>query len=280
MRRGRRDHVDGASELVERVVALGQQRLVRGRRPLLRAPEERGVRLVPDDDIVHVLRARKRVDDERAVRRARVGRNRRRGRVAEDREDDALPELRSSLRPAHVGARLFVELGLAGLPAQRDPNRLEPDGLLVEHDGLRVLRPFEVVVGDAEDQPRPGRSRTAAGEEEQENRERQPHRGPSRFSGAPREIQGWLRKPGPAPSASPTGHRKRGSRGNHRFPRVEIGVPRFELGTSPTRTERATRLRHTPSRRMVAIPATARIGPGAGRSRALCARPVSLIILS
>src|SRR3954466_2573470 len=28
--------------------------------------------------------------------------------------------------------------------------------------------------------------------------------------------------------------------------RGEIGVPRFELGTSPTRTERATRLRHTP----------------------------------
>ena len=27
---------------------------------------------------------------------------------------------------------------------------------------------------------------------------------------------------------------------------VPIGVPRFELGTSPTRTERATRLRHTP----------------------------------
>ena len=27
-----------------------------------------------------------------------------------------------------------------------------------------------------------------------------------------------------------------------------IGVPRFELGTSPTRTERATRLRHTPER--------------------------------
>ena len=27
----------------------------------------------------------------------------------------------------------------------------------------------------------------------------------------------------------------------------DIGVPRFELGTSPTRTERATRLRHTPS---------------------------------
>ena len=28
--------------------------------------------------------------------------------------------------------------------------------------------------------------------------------------------------------------------------RLKIGVPRFELGTSPTRTERATRLRHTP----------------------------------
>ena len=27
---------------------------------------------------------------------------------------------------------------------------------------------------------------------------------------------------------------------------MHIGVPRFELGTSPTRTERATRLRHTP----------------------------------
>ena len=30
---------------------------------------------------------------------------------------------------------------------------------------------------------------------------------------------------------------------------VLIGVPRFELGTSPTRTERATRLRHTPRQR-------------------------------
>ena len=29
-------------------------------------------------------------------------------------------------------------------------------------------------------------------------------------------------------------------------PEPAIGVPRFELGTSPTRTERATRLRHTP----------------------------------
>src|SRR5439155_5594082 len=28
-----------------------------------------------------------------------------------------------------------------------------------------------------------------------------------------------------------------------------VGVPRFELGASPTRTERATRLRHTPRRR-------------------------------
>src|SRR5437763_16872689 len=30
------------------------------------------------------------------------------------------------------------------------------------------------------------------------------------------------------------------------FAPCSIGVPRFELGTSPTRTERATRLRHTP----------------------------------
>ena len=33
---------------------------------------------------------------------------------------------------------------------------------------------------------------------------------------------------------------------------LPIGVPRFELGTSPTRTERATRLRHTPSCQSVA----------------------------
>src|SRR5205085_11313349 len=38
-----------------------------------------------------------------------------------------------------------------------------------------------------------------------------------------------------------------GSRGNQGVPRALIGVRRFELGTSPTRTERATRLRHTPS---------------------------------
>ena len=35
---------------------------------------------------------------------------------------------------------------------------------------------------------------------------------------------------------------------------AEIGVPRFELGTSPTRTERATRLRHTPSAHRVPAP--------------------------
>jgi hypothetical protein len=37
----------------------------------------------------------------------------------------------------------------------------------------------------------------------------------------------------------------------------DIGVPGFEPGTSPTRTERATKLRHTPmpSRGMVSVPA-------------------------
>ena len=44
-------------------------------------------------------------------------------------------------------------------------------------------------------------------------------------------------------------------RGGTAFPRAAIGVPRFELGTSPTRTERATRLRHTPrtARRVAAL---------------------------
>src|SRR6185503_4221803 len=33
-----------------------------------------------------------------------------------------------------------------------------------------------------------------------------------------------------------------------------VGLPRFELGTSPTRTERATRLRHSPKDRRLALP--------------------------
>src|ERR671936_507325 len=41
--------------------------------------------------------------------------------------------------------------------------------------------------------------------------------------------------------------RKKGPHGGNMVSPVGIGVPRFELGTSPTRTERATRLRHTPS---------------------------------
>ena len=40
--------------------------------------------------------------------------------------------------------------------------------------------------------------------------------------------------------------------GTYGSPFGRIGVPRFELGASPTRTERATRLRHTPRRRRVA----------------------------
>ena len=71
------------------------------------------------------------------------------GRVAEHRDDDALPELRSSLRATHVGAAVVVELRLPGLPAQGDAHRLEPGVLLGEDDGLRVLRPLEVVIGDA-----------------------------------------------------------------------------------------------------------------------------------
>ena len=37
-----------------------------------------------------------------------------------------------------------------------------------------------------------------------------------------------------------------------------IGAPRFELGTSPTRTVRATRLRHAPMRRQYHIPPASR----------------------
>jgi hypothetical protein len=42
--------------------------------------------------------------------------------------------------------------------------------------------------------------------------------------------------------------KKEGAHGGNMVSPVTIGVPRFELGTSPTRTERATRLRHTPGR--------------------------------
>src|SRR6185312_5975226 len=47
-------------------------------------------------------------------------------------------------------------------------------------------------------------------------------------------------------SPGPTASNASGRRGNRGSP-APVGVPRFELGTSPTRTERATRLRHTPS---------------------------------
>ena len=49
-------------------------------------------------------------------------------------------------------------------------------------------------------------------------------------------------------------------------PRRAIGVPRFELGTSPTRTERATRLRHTPSKHRLA---PVRSGRPAARHRSV-----------
>src|SRR5436305_13141218 len=54
------------------------------------------------------------------------------------------------------------------------------------------------------------------------------------------------------PASCRTIHREDG--GGTKVPPRAIGVPRFELGTSPTRTERATRLRHTPSRNRLAKP--------------------------
>ncbi len=46
---------------------------------------------------------------------------------------------------------------------------------------------------------------------------------------------------------SPAAPRKGGTWGETSVsPHDSVGVPRFELGASPTRTERATRLRHTP----------------------------------
>ena len=60
------------------------------------------------------------------------------------------------------------------------------------------------------------------------------------------EVDGFscLRRPDECPR-----HVRRGSGARMRAPaekRLQIGLPRFELGTSPTRTERATRLRHSP----------------------------------
>ena len=51
-------------------------------------------------------------------------------------------------------------------------------------------------------------------------------------------------------------------------PRQRIGVPRFELGTSPTRTERATRLRHTPEAPIIAqTPRARRLSSPARRQK-------------
>src|SRR5204863_9895257 len=51
---------------------------------------------------------------------------------------------------------------------------------------------------------------------------------------------------------APPQTRRRGLAGKPWGSPALIGVPRFELGTSPTRTERATRLRHTPSEKRLA----------------------------
>src|SRR4051794_20344737 len=51
----------------------------------------------------------------------------------------------------------------------------------------------------------------------------------------------------PQPRLDPVAGPEGGLMGEPGVPPCLIGVPRFELGTSPTRTERATRLRHTPS---------------------------------
>src|SRR6185295_11005911 len=60
---------------------------------------------------------------------------------------------------------------------------------------------------------------------------------------------------------------------------VVIGVPRFELGTSPTRTERATRMRHTPGARRVATPPRLRVrlelGTEAAQTRHTCTAMLS-----
>ena len=74
--------------------------------------------------------------------------------------------------------------------------------------------------------------------------------------GRPRVRRGRVhgdRPPGDAlqgTPAGPVGRKVLG--GTVRFPRRRIGVPGFEPGTSPTRTARATRLRHTPRRHRVA----------------------------
>ena len=52
----------------------------------------------------------------------------------------------------------------------------------------------------------------------------------------------------------------------------QIGVRRFELRTSPTRTERATRLRHTPSAERVAIIARWLTGTTSSTTRTSCSR--------
>ena len=57
-------------------------------------------------------------------------------------------------------------------------------------------------------------------------------------------------------------------------PPPRIGVPRFELGTSPTRTERATRLRHTPSGDRVSLRCRL-AGRGSSRVPALRLAPMA-----
>ena len=103
---------------------------------------------------------------------------------------------------------------------------------------------------------------------------------PGRLSSAERVAAGGrlCRPRGQAtPIPCTTGRRARG--GTMGSP-TSIGVPRFELGTSPTRTERATRLRHTPSAPRVAVRPLDRSSAvegsppwqGGGRDRRVCER--------
>ena len=162
------DHVDRRVDRLQRVVALRQQPLVVARgdvdplRAELRPPEAVEVRLVADDEVVHVRAAPSRA--RRRRRRTRRGRGRERRCLRAplvDAEDDPDPvELRRVGRVLERLELVRAGLGLARSPDRRLADHVEPGELREVHLRLRrdEVAPLAASSAAPTSIPRPARA--------------------------------------------------------------------------------------------------------------------------
>ena len=187
--RRERTSVDGGMgpHELQRVVGGREELLIRGRgdvlaaRPELRQPEAIEVRLVADDDVVQQRIALRDVRRERReVGAVLVGERRDARTERVEREHDADAGELSRLHG--IPERDLVE-GTERLltlrPRLRQPDRVEAGELRLVHLGLgeRVVLLLPDVVRGADHHERPARPRgVRAGEKDQQNPEKRPHR--------------------------------------------------------------------------------------------------------